>query len=63
MLLSLLPLWRPPWPKTGIAAAYVQKSGKSAGKFSRKVRNCKIYSDTAFKNQICIKVKEINLVS
>jgi hypothetical protein len=47
----------------GVTAAYIQKSGKSAGKFSRKIRNFKIYSDTAFKNQICIKVNEVNLVS
>ncbi len=48
---------------SGATAAYVQKSRKSTGKFSRKIRICKIYSDIAFKNLVFIKVNEVNLVS
>jgi hypothetical protein len=43
---------------TGIAAAYVGKSGKQAGKFSRKSRNCKICSDVAFHGQIYMNVNQ-----
>jgi len=48
---------------SGATAAYVQKSRKSTGKFSRKIRNCKIYSDIAFRDEICMKVNEGIMVS
>ncbi len=43
---------------SGVAAAYVGKSGKQAGKFSRKIRNCKTCSDVAFHGQICMNVNQ-----
>ncbi len=42
----------------GVAAAYVRKSGKQAGKFSRKIRNCKTCSHVAFHGQICMNVNQ-----
>ncbi len=40
------------------AAAYVRKSGKQTGKFSRKIRNCKTCSDVAFHGQIYMDVNQ-----